>query len=244
MYCNFIKQMKQQDIHIPLCDKCSLESGSIFKYLTPDEIEILNFEKDFRQYKRGDILYQEGNRISGFFCINSGIIKVFKTGFDGKEQIIRFAKPGDIIAYRSVLSNELACTSAKVIEDCHVCFIPSEILIQFIKSNSTFSLELLRLACHELGEANSFITDIAQKTVRERLAEILLLLVHEFGLDDEQYLNISLTREELANIVGTATESVIRLLSEFKSDKMVELNGRKIRILNKKGLEKISNVFN
>lgn len=236
--------MKQQDIHIPLCDKCSLESGSIFKHLTPDEIEILNFEKDFRQYKRGDILYQEGNRISGFFCINSGIIKVFKTGFDGKEQIIRFAKPGDIIAYRSVLSNELACTSAKVIEDCHVCFIPSEILIQFIKSNSTFSLELLRLACHELGEANSFITDIAQKTVRERLAEILLLLVHEFGLDEEQYLNISLTREELANIVGTATESVIRLLSEFKSDKMVELNGRKIKILNKKGLEKISNVFN
>lgn len=236
--------MKQQDIHIPLCDKCSLESGSIFKHLTPDEMEILNFEKDFRQYKRGDILYQEGNRISGFFCINSGIIKVFKTGFDGKEQIIRFAKPGDIIAYRSVLSNELACTSAKVIEDCHVCFIPSEILIQFIKSNSTFSLELLRLACHELGEANSFITDIAQKTVRERLAEILLLLVHEFGLDEEQYLNISLTREELANIVGTATESVIRLLSEFKSDKMVELNGRKIRILNKKGLEKISNVFN
>jgi CRP-like cAMP-binding protein len=239
-----MKQMKQQDIHIPLCDKCSLESGSIFKHLTPEEMEILNFEKDFRQYKRGDILYQEGNRISGFFCINSGIIKVFKTGFDGKEQIIRFAKPGDIIAYRSVLSNELACTSAKVIEDCHVCFIPSEILIQFIKSNSTFSLELLKLACHELGEANSFITDIAQKTVRERLAEILLLLVHEFGLDDEQYLNISLTREELANIVGTATESVIRLLSEFKSDKLVELNGRKIRILNKKGLEKISNVFN
>lgn len=239
-----MKQMKQQDISIPLCDKCSLESGSIFKHLTPDEIVILNFEKDFRQYKRGDILYQEGNRISGFFCINSGIIKVFKTGFDGKEQIIRFAKPGDIIAYRSVLSNELACTSAKVIEDCNVCFIPSEILIQFIKSNSTFSLELLKLACHELGEANSFITDIAQKTVRERLAEILLLLVHEFGLDEEHYLNISLTREELANIVGTATESVIRLLSEFKSDKMVELNGRKIKILNKKGLEKISNVFN
>jgi len=236
--------MKQQDIHIPLCDKCSMESGSIFKHLTPDETEILNFEKDFRQYKRGDILYQEGNRISGFFCINSGIIKVFKTGFDGKEQIIRFAKPGDIIAYRSVLSNELACTSAKVIEDCHVCFIPSEILIQFIKSNSTFSLELLKLACHELGEANSFITDIAQKTVRERLAEILLLLVQEFGIDDEQFLKISLTREELANIVGTATESVIRLLSEFKSDKLVELNGRKIKVINKKGLEKISNVFN
>jgi CRP-like cAMP-binding protein len=236
--------MKQQDIQVPLCDKCSLDSGSIFNHLTPEEVISLNYEKDFRHYLRGDILYQEGNRISGFFCINSGIIKVFKTGLDGKEQIIRFAKKGDIIAYRSVLSNELACTSAKVIEDCHVCFIPSEILISFIKSNSTFALEIIRLACHELNEANSFITDIAQKTVRERLAEILLLLVNDFGIDDQQFLNISLTREELANIVGTATESVIRLLSEFKSDKLVELNGRKIKILNKKGLEKISNVFN
>ena len=236
--------MKQQDIHIPLCDKCSLESGSIFKYLTADEIETLNFEKDFRQYKRGMLLYQEGNRISGFFCVNSGIIKVFKTGFDGKEQIIRFAKKGDIIAYRSVLSNELACTSAKVIEDCQVCFIPSEILVSFIKTNPAYALELIKLACHELGEANSFITDIAQKTVRERLAEVLLFLVADFGLDDQQFLNISLTREELENIVGTATESVIRLLSEFKSDKLVELNGRKIKIINAAGLEKISNVFN
>jgi len=236
--------MKQQEIVIPRCQKCSFDSGSIFKHLTAEEQEAMNLEKDFRMYSRGDILYQEGNRISGFFCINSGIIKVFKTGFDGKEQIIRFAKKGDIIAYRSVLSNELACTSAKVIEDCQVCFLPSEILVSFIKTNPTYALELVRLACHELGEANSFITDIAQKTVRERLAEVLLFLVNDFGLDNEQYLNISLTREELANIVGTATESVIRLLSEFKSDKLVELNGRKIRILNMKGLEKISNIFN
>ena len=130
--------MKHQDYQIPLCGKCAFESSSIFKFLNPDEVTTINFEKDYRQYKRGDILYQEGNRISGFYCLNAGIIKVFKTGFDGKEQIIRFAKKGDIIAYRSVLSNELACTSAKVIEDCQVCFIPSEVLISFIKINSTF----------------------------------------------------------------------------------------------------------
>jgi len=235
--------MKQNDIFVPLCDKCALETGSIFKHLTPDEVELINFEKEFRQYKRGEILYNEGNRISGFYCVHSGIIKVYKTGFDGKEQIIRFAKAGEIIAYRSVLSNEVACTSARVIEDCQVCFIPSEILTEFIKTNPAYALELLRLACHELGEANSFITDIAQKTVRERLAEILLLLVSDFGLDEKNYLRISLTREELANIVGTATESVIRLLSEFKSDRLVELDGRKIGIINKKGLEKISNVL-
>jgi len=236
--------MKQQEIPIPYCDKCALETGSIFKHLSAEEVEMINFEKEFRQYKRGDILYNEGSRISGFFCIHSGIIKVFKTGLDGKEQIIRFAKYGEIIAYRSVLSNELACTSAKVIEDSNVCFIPAEILILLVKSNSTFTHELLKLACHELGEANSFITDIAQKTVRERLAEILLLLVADFGLDDQNYLQIALTREELANIVGTATESVIRLLSEFKNDGLLELQGRKIKILNTKGLEKINNVFN
>jgi CRP/FNR family transcriptional regulator, polysaccharide utilization system transcription regulator len=236
--------MKQHEVPIPFCDKCALETGSLFRYLTREEVDMVNFEKEFRQFKRGDLLYNEGSRISGFYCIHTGIIKVFKTGLDGKEQIIRFAKPGDIIAYRSVLSNEVACTSARVIEDSQVCFIPAEILISMVKSNSSYALEILKLACHELGEANSFITDIAQKTVRERLAEILLLLLNDFGLDEESYLQISLTREELANIVGTATESVIRLLSEFKTDKLVELNGRKIKILNRKGLEKISNVFN
>ena len=235
--------MKQHEFPLPFCDKCAFDTGSVFRFLTRDEIERLNYEKDFRMYKRGDILYNEGNRISGFYCIHSGIIKVFKTGIDGKEQIIRFARKGEIIAYRSVLSNEPACTSAKVIEDCHVCFIPSELLIQFVKTNPAFSFEIVKLTCHELAEANSYITDIAQKTVRERLAEVLLQLVNDFGIDDQKYLRISLTREELANIVGTATESVIRLLSEFKTDKIIELNGRRIKVLDLKSLEKISNVI-
>jgi CRP/FNR family transcriptional regulator, polysaccharide utilization system transcription regulator len=235
--------MKQHECAISFCDKCAFETSSVFRFLTRDEVDRLNFEKDFRHYKRGDILYHEGNRISGFYCINSGIIKVFKTGVDGKEQIIRFARKGEIIAYRSVLSNEPACTSAKVIEDCQVCFIPSELLIQFVKTNPAFSFEIVKLTCHELAEANSYITDIAQKTVRERVAEVLIQLVKDFGLDDQKYLRISLTREELANIVGTATESVIRLLSEFKSDKLIELNGRRIKILDLKGLEKISNII-
>ncbi len=235
--------MKPHDIHIPFCDKCAVETNSLFRHLTREEVDKINFEKDFRHYRRGDVLYQEGNRINGFYCINKGIIKVFKTGLDGKEQIIRFAKKGDIIAYRSVISNEPACTTAEVIEDSYVCFIPSEILFAFVKTNPSFSFELMKLTCHELEEANSYITDIAQKTVRERLAEILLHLMGEFGLDDNHYLKISLTREELANIVGTATESVIRLLSEFKSDKLIELHGRKIKIIDPKGLEKISNIF-
>ncbi len=229
--------------HIPSCDECSLEFNPLFKHLTPDEIDRLNYGKICNFHKRGDIIYHEGNRISGCYCINKGILKIYKTGIDGKEQIILFAKPGDLIGYRSILSNELACTTAKVIEDATLCFIPADILISLVKSNPNFSMELMKLACKELGDANAYITDIAQKTVRERLAEILIHLKDNFGLDQDQILKISLTREELANIVGTATESVIRLLSEFKTDGLIDLNGRKIKILDIQGLTKIGNVF-
>ena len=98
------------------------------------------------------------------------------------------------------------------------------------------------ITCKELGEANSYITDIAQKTVKERLAEILIHLDGEFGHDNEGILMISLTREELSNIVGTATESIIRLLSEFKNTGLIKLNGRKIKILDKPGLKYIANI--
>lgn len=217
--------------------------GSIIKHLSPEETESVFSSKNLISKSRGKIIYNEGQRINGCYCVQSGIIKLLKTGFDGKEQIIRFAKKGDFMGYRSVLSNELACTTAKVIEEASICYIPSEFLFQLINNNSAFALDLLQLACKELKESNNYITDIAQKTVRERLAEVLVLLKDSFGLNEENILQISLTREELANLVGTATESVIRLLSEFKLDRYIELDGRKIRILDLPGLTKIGNVF-
>jgi len=216
---------------------------SIFKQLGAEEIESVCNTDNLIIKGRGEIIYNEGQRINGCYCVQSGIIKLLKTGFDGKEQIIRFAQKGDFMGYRSALSNELACTTAKVIEETSICFIPSETLFRLISSNSGFALNLLQLACKELREANNYITDIAQKTVRERLAEVLVLLKESFGLNDENILQISLTREELANLVGTATESVIRLLSEFKQDNYIELKGRKIKILDLPGLTKIGNVF-
>jgi CRP/FNR family transcriptional regulator, polysaccharide utilization system transcription regulator len=234
--------MKQTHIP-PFIENCITRSHHLFRHLTDAEIEKVNIDKEIEYHKRGNIIYHEGNRINGFYCMQTGIAKIFKTGIDGKEQIIRFAKTGEIIGFRSVLSKELACTTAEVIEDSITCYIPSETLMELIKNNGNFAIELLQLTCRELGEANSFITDIAQKTVRERLAEILVHLHQEFGMDNESVLQISLTREELANIVGTATESVIRLLSEFKQDSLIDLNGRKIKILNLAGLVKRGNVY-
>jgi CRP-like cAMP-binding protein len=223
---------------------CINSSETVFKHLTQDQKELLDQEKICNTYKKGSEIYHEGSRTNGLYCINQGIVKIFKTGIDGREQIIYFAQPGDIIGYRSILSGELACSSAKAVNQSILCFIPGDLLIGMIKENGEFAMDVLQQSCKELGEANSYITDIAQKTVRERLAEVLIKLKENFGLDAEHELQISLTREELANIVGTATESVIRLLSEFKQDQLIDLKGRKIRLLNIKKLEKISNAFN
>jgi len=224
------------------CDSCTIRTHPLFRHLVEQELQAIMLNKITETYKRGSIIYQEGNRMKGFCCVQSGIIKIYQTGFDGKEQIIRFAKPGDIIGYRSVVSNEPACTTTEVIEEAVLCHIPTEILLNLVKTNGSFAVELMKLTCKELGEANSYITDIAQKTVRERLAEILIHLNDEFGENSQGVLKISLTREELSNIVGTATESIIRLLSEFKSQGYIEINGRKIKILDKPGLKYIANI--
>jgi CRP/FNR family transcriptional regulator, polysaccharide utilization system transcription regulator len=226
----------------PNDDDTDLSGFLLFKKLTDDELNRLNFEKSCSSYKKGTVIYREGSRLTGFYCVTKGIIKVYKTGIDGKEQIIKFAKRGEIIAYRSLLSQELACTTAKVIEEAVLCQVPYQTLLFLIQNNWQFSHHMLQIVCRELREANDYITDIAQKSVRERLAEVLLLLRENFDLDRQNTLQISLTREELANMVGTATESVIRLLSEFRADNLIELQGRKIKFLNIPGLRRIANI--
>jgi len=228
---------------VPYNEDVDLMSFDIFKSLLEPEIEELNQIVNCALYKRGSVIYNERSRINGTYIVVSGIVKVYKTGFDGKEQIIRFAKSGDLVGFRSVISDELACTTSKIINDAVLCYIPGEELTKLIKENPEFAMDLMKLTCRELGESNKYLTDIAQKTVRERLAEVLLLLMDTFELDEDHTLQISLTREELANMVGTATESVIRLLSEFKADKLIELNGRKIKLLNIPKLIKLGNVY-
>jgi CRP/FNR family transcriptional regulator, polysaccharide utilization system transcription regulator len=226
----------------PTDDETNLSGFQLFKKLTDEEFARLNFEKTCAYYKKGSIVYREGSRLTGFYCVTKGIVKIFKTGIDGKEQIIRFAKRGEIIAYRSLLSQELACTTAKIIDEAVLCHIPYQTLLYLIQSNWQFSHHMLQIVCRELREANDYITDIAQKSVRERLAEVLLLLKENFDLDHHNTLQISLTREELANMVGTATESVIRLLSEFRQDKLIELEGRRIKFVNIPALQKVAGI--
>jgi len=233
----------RSSINRPTEEDADLSGFQLFKKLTEQELSQLNYDKTCSLYTKGSIIYREGSRLTGFYCVSRGILKIFKTGIDGKEQIIRFAKKGDIIAYRSLLSKELACTTAKVIEETVLCHVPYQTLLYLIQNNWQFSHHMLQIVCKELREANDYITDIAQKSVRERLAEVLLLLKENFDLDNANTLQISLTREELANMVGTATESVIRLLSEFKQEQLIDVQGRKIKFMNVPGLTKVANLL-
>lgn len=231
---------RHEEIH---CDTCGSRHKSVFCSLSGSETVDVDSSKTCNTFSRGEVIFHEGNRINGIYCVSKGKIKLFQIGNEGKEQIIRFAKDGDIIGYRSLLSEEPLSASAAAIEDSSVCFIPKSQLLKLIANNPNFNFKMLKLLSHELGEAARIITELAQKPVRERLAETLLILKDTFDIDDNQVIQVKLSREEIANIVGTATESVIRLLSDFKKENLIEVEGRNIRIVNIPALTRVANVF-
>lgn len=223
------------------CSMCDSHTISFLKDCTPEQNEKISQVKTCSHYKKGENIFYEGNIPLGIYCISKGVIKLVRTNHDGKEQILRFAQAGEFLGYRALIADEPLVATAVCIEDTVSCFIPRKAFMELLDENAQVSKSLLKSLSHELGVVEERIQSLAQKSVRERLAETLLFLQTTFSNEQNQdVISITLPREDIANIVGTATETVIRLLSDFKSDKLIELEGKKIRILNKKGLEKIS----
>jgi CRP/FNR family transcriptional regulator len=182
-------------------------------------------------------------RPHGVFCVNYGKIKLSKLGDDGKEQILRLVKAGDLLGYRSLLGEDKYFASAVVMEDAGVCFIPKHLFMGILQKDGVLSMEIMKLLSDDLKKADQHFTHMAQKPVRERLAEALLFIKETYGYEaDGKTLNLKITREELANLVGTATETVIRLLSDFKHDNLVLLEGKKILIQDLPGLVKTARI--
>lgn len=232
----------RQVIKEPPEQEFDLSCLQLFNQLNEDELRRLNNDTTCHLFEKHSVIYEKGSRPSGFFCIKKGIVKVFITGINGKEQIIRFAKKGEIIGYRSLFSNELACSSAKVIDEAILYYIPYQTLLYLIQKNWQFALQMIQILSNELRESNEYIVGLAQKSIRERLAEILLLLKENFDLDNQNTLKIILKREELADFVGTAPESLIRALYELKQAKMIELKGREIRFLDLPNLRRVAHI--
>jgi len=226
------------------CEQCITRQLNSLGELTKDELIRVSGCKTSLYIKRGEVLFDEGNYINGVFCIKDGICKVTKMSTNGRDQIVKLVKRGDLLGERSLISEEVANLKATAINDMEVCFIPKEEIIRDLKSNTSFTMSVLKEMADSLKEADNIIVDMAQKTVKQRLAETLLFLKKSYGSDNtEEPLKIELSREDIANIVGTATESAIRLLSLFKKEKLIHLKGKDIFILNSNKLQQIAEGF-
>lgn len=210
------------------CEQCIVRELSSLKALNKDELLRIAECKTSRTIKKGEPIFEEGDVVNGVYCITSGICKMSKLSANGKDQIVKLIKAGELLGQRSLISDEPANLSAVALEDMEVCFIPKSEVLNFFDTNNQFSMNLMKTICGDLKETSDHLVSISQKTVKERLAETLIYLLDTFGKNPDGSLHIQLSREELAGIIGTATESCIRLLSDFNKLGLIELSGKKI----------------
>lgn len=223
------------------CEKCSCRTDGVFKQLRQEEIDLIQLHKRCRHYAKGEYIFREGTRSNGLYCISSGKVKIFKTGDEGRDYIVRLAGAGDIIGYRALISDEPYYASAVAFEPTTVCLVPTPDFNSFVEGNPSFLKTLMQQLSHDLRVAEERMLHLAQKSVRERLADTLLLLANMYGTrGPEHQLSVELTREDIASLVGTATETTIRLLSDLKSEGIIATNGKKIMIQNEKALRLIA----
>lgn len=210
----------------------------LFSELSREQIASLKLQEVDKIFKKGECLFQEGGYPKALYVVYKGIIKIHKYGVNGKEQITRLASAGDIIGYRSILNNESYSASATAVEETRLFKIPSEAFFNLLKENSDFSLKVLQMLAGDLRLAEKQIIDMAQKSVREKIAEALLLLSSKFGVNEHTYaINSVLTRKEIGDIAGVTTESAIRTISEFNKESIIEIDGKRILIRDVSKLE-------
>ncbi|WNM20366.1 Crp/Fnr family transcriptional regulator [Flavobacterium capsici] len=222
------------------CEQCIVRQFSSLKALNKEELVKMANCKTSYTIKKGEAIFEEGEVTNGIYCIKDGVCKLSKLSANGKDQIVKLVKPGELLGQRSMISDEAADLSAVALEDMEVCFIPKSEILGFFNTNNDFSMNVMKTICGDLKDANDHMVSMAQKSVKERLAETLLYLEESFGVNEDKTLHIQLSREELAGMIGTATESCIRLLSEFNKQGLIELIGKKIALKDKAKLKRMA----
>lgn len=202
-----------------------------FSSLTHEQVMSLKLERIDRTYKKGEFIFNEGAFPKAIYVVYRGVVKVHKYGENGKEQITRLAKAGDLLGYRSLLNDDTYEASASAIEQTQLFKIPKDSFFELIKQNPDFSLKVIKLLSEDLKQSEKKLLDMVQKSVREKVAEALLLLNEKFGVDEvTKAINSKLTRKEIGDIAGVTTESTIRTMSEFNKENIIEIQGKSIII--------------
>lgn len=206
-----------------------------------ESLKKLSEQKDVRMYKKKEEIYKEGSHPKGIYFVNKGKVKSYNSSEQGKELIIDLYKEGDFFGYLSLLQNELYTNSASALEDSEIYMIPKEDFFALLYKNAEVSKKFIEILSNNIRENEKQLVKLAYNSVRKRVAEALIKLSDTYKKSEQTTFSMSVSREDLANLVGTATETVIRTLGDFKDEKFIEVNGRTITILNYDRLARLKN---
>ena len=225
------------------CENCIVRQFNSLRAMNKEELKKVSDSKTTKTIKKGEPLFEEGEKLNGVYCVRDGVSKLSKLSPNGKDQIVKLATKGEVMGQRSIIAEETSNLSAVAVSDMEVCFIPKDSITNTLHKNPNFTIEVLRHMAHDLKEADDVIVNMSQKTVKQRVAEAFLYLKNNFGEDDEGFLKLTLSREDIANVVGTATESAIRIISEFKKKELIHTSGKKIGIKDQRKLQDLAEGF-
>ena len=211
--------------------------------LTPAQREFLAQNFTIQKFKKNETIYCEGETPMHLMCLLSGKVKIYKEGVGGRSQIIRVIKDKEYFAYRAYFAEENYVTAASAFEPCTICLIPMTAIVQLLRENSELGMFFIRQLSIDLGIADERTVNLTQKHIRGRLAESLLFLKDTYGVEeDDSTLSIYLSREDLANLSNMTTSNAIRTLSLFAAEKLITIDGRKIKIIEEDRLRNISKI--
>jgi CRP-like cAMP-binding protein len=205
-----------------------------------DVLEELSSNRNINVYKRKQIIYNEGNHPNRLFYVQKGKVKLYKSNDDGKDLTIGLYGPGEYFGFMPLFDNSIYKETAEAMEDSDIAVIPREEFDILIKENSSVVKKFLQILAGNISEKENQLLGLAYNSLRKRVADSLLMLKRKFGEGKEQF-SIHISREDLANIAGTATESLIRTLSDFKAEKMIDIKDGYIILINEK---KLASLFN
>lgn len=215
----------------------------VWDVLTFEEKEYINQNIDVCCYKKNEIIHHEGDTPTHMMMLVNGKLKVYKEGVGQKQQIIRMLKPYDFFAYRAMIADETYNTNVSAFENSIVYKIKKEAFMRVIRENSKFCYLFMIEMAKDLGRSDAKVVNLTQKHIRGRLAEALLSLKQNYGVDEDgATLSMYMSREDLANLSNMTTANAIRTLSQFAQEGIIAIDGRKVKILDEPGLIKLSRI--
>ena len=206
-----------------------------------DALKKLSEERDVRIYKKREDIYKEDNYPKGIYFINKGKVKTYQSSDSGKELITELYKEGEFFGYNALLQDQKYTDSATTLENSEIYMLPKEDFFSLLYKNAEISRKFIEMLSNNVGENEKKLVKLAYHSVRKRVAEALVKLSDKYKKDSDIKFSMNVSREDLANLVGTATETVIRTLSDFKEEKLIEVAGGAITILSYDKLAKMKN---